>query len=532
MERFCELFRQLDATTATNEKVAALAAYFGEAEAEDAAHALYLLTGRRRKRLITARTLRQICLEDTGLPEWLFQDSYAHVGDTAETIALLMAAHQGEPTQTQPPQSLTWWVEQIIALGPQDDDARAARIRAWWSQIPTRHVFILNKIMTGGFRVGVSQKLVIRALAKAHKIEETTLADRLMGDWEPTPDYYQSLIDTEDGERHPGRPYPFFLASPLESPLEELGPAEHWRAEWKWDGIRAQLIRRDDRVFLWSRGEELMTDRFPEITEAIGEKLPNGTVMDGEILTWKDNGPLPFALLQKRIGRKKLSAKILEEAPVIFMAYDLMEWADEDIRTQPFDARIAKLSALIAQLNLNDLRLSPPIVFGEWPALEELRQDARTRSVEGLMIKRGQAPYRGGRKRGDWWKYKVDPFTLDAVLIYAQAGSGRRANLFTDYTFALWRDDTLVPFAKAYSGLDNKEISALDRWIRRNTLERFGPVRSVEPIHVFEIAFEGIAASSRHKSGIAVRFPRIHRWRKDKTAQEADRLETAKALIS
>jgi len=527
MERFARLFTALDRTTSTKEKVTALEGYFREERPENAVWALTLLTGKTRKRVITSRVLRQIFLAMTEVPEWLFDESRAHVGDTAETIALLMPDRgAGEPTV----RGLAVWMEEIGSVRDLDEVARAARVRDWWSGLDRDQVFLLNKVLTGAFRVGVSRKLVIRGLARAHGLDEATTADRLMGGWSPDAAFYARLVDPDESDAEPGRPYPFFLASPLEEGLARLGEPHEWIAEWKWDGIRAQVIRRAGRLFIWSRGEDLVTDRFPELHEPFAA-LPDGAVLDGEILAFRDEEPLPFALLQKRIGRKKLGPKILAEAPVAFIAYDLLEWDGIDRRVEPLTARTERLTELVTAIDSPLLRLSPRIAFGEWYALEALRTDARARNVEGLMIKRATSPYRGGRKRGDWWKHKVDPFTLDAVMIYAQAGSGRRANLFTDYTFALWDGEALVPFAKAYSGLDNAEIGELDRWIRRHTRERFGPIRAVEPVQVFEIAFEGISASKRHKSGVAVRFPRIHRWRKDKPSNEADTLEAAMALL-
>jgi DNA ligase 1 len=410
------------------------------------------------------------------------------------------------------------------------DEERRDLIVSWWAALDNTEIFVLNKILTGAFRVGASEKLVIKGLAAATGLSEPVLAHRLMGEFTPTIEFYTNLTSAVATQNAPSQPYPFFLATSLDPEKFQHEDFDRWRAEWKWDGIRAQVIKRADQVFIWSRGEDLVTAQFPEI-EAMMTPFPNGIVMDGEILCWQDDGPLSFNHLQKRLGRKKVSKKVMEESPVHFIAYDLLEYGGVDIREQCWGDRTQFLSTLLAVHTAPNLHQSVPLEFHSFAELAALRENSRQQGAEGLVVKAIDSPYLVGRKRGYWWKYKVDPMSLDAVLIYAQAGSGKRANLFTDYTFALWQGDTLVPFAKAYSGLDNAEIDTLDKWIRRHTKERFGPVRSVEPIHVFEIGFEGIAASTRHKSGISVRFPRILRWRQDKPVAEADTLESAQALL-
>lgn len=527
MRRFTALFRLLDGTTSTNDKVSALAHYFCNTPSADATWALYLLIGKRRRRLITSRALRQYFLQVRSLPVWLFEECYAHVGDSAETLALLLPNHRGKGGIGELSLSQLM-AERLVALADQEDGVRCETVQAWWDELDTDGVFVLNKILTGGFRVGVSRKLVVRGLAKAFGVAQPVLLHRLMGHWQPSAEFFEALVAPDEGTAEPSRPYPFFLASPLEKPLHKLGQPTDWDAEWKWDGIRGQIIQRRGEFFIWSRGEDLVTERFPELADL---NLPDGTVLDGELIAWRNDEPLPFALLQKRIGRRKPGKRILATAPVAFLAYDLMESNGEDRRGEGYRQRRKRLADVVANCNHPRLRMSETVAFNDWESLDNLRQGARERGVEGLMVKQVASPYGTGRKRGDWWKYKVDPFTLDAVLIYAQAGSGRRANLFTDYTFALHSEAGLVPFAKAYSGLDNQEIASLDRWIRRNTLAKFGPVRSVRAVQVFEIAFEGIAVSKRHKSGVAVRFPRIVRWRKDKQPDEADHLDRAKALL-
>lgn len=530
MKRFTELFQAVDATTSTNAKVAALEQYFRSETPRNAVWALYLLLGKTRKRLVTSRLLRDIFLQVSELPEWLFKDCYAHVGDSAEAIALLLPSTNLE-AQAPLDLPLHEWMEQVIpTLKTVETDGEMTQlIVTWWSSLSGFEIFVLNKVLTGAFRVGASSKLVTRALSQAYGLPEPVMTHRLMGDIEPTEAFFTQLVSQSATETAPSQPYPFFLAAPID--LEKFAEEDfsRWRAEWKWDGIRAQIISRADEAFIWSRGEDLVTHQFPELTEDFAQ-MPNGTVVDGEILCW-NNGPMPFNALQKRLGRKRVSKKLREENPVRFMAYDLLEHDGNDIREQPLGERLQRLSQVISQAPLKRAMLSEGFSFDTAETLSELRSRSHQEGAEGLMLKALDSPYLVGRKRGYWWKHKVDPMTLDAVLIYAQAGSGKRANLFTDYTFALWQAGELVTFTKAYSGLDNKEVDKLDRWIRRNTTERFGPVRSVMPTHVFEIGFEGIAESSRHKSGISVRFPRILRWRHDKPIEEADTLETAMALL-
>ena len=526
MKRFADLYDRLDSTTSTSAKVAALADYFRTAPPEDAAWAVYFLTGQRLKRLVGYAQLRDWTLEASGLSDWLLEESVAAVGDVAETIALLIARSDAVSS----PLSLSHWLEErLLPLRETDAEGVRERILAWWRELPARELLLLNKMLTGELRVGVSQTLVVRALAVVAAVEPPIVAHRLMGHWQPSGAFFRSLLAPEGPAEDVSRPYPFFLASPLEQDVASLGDPREWLVEWKWDGIRAQCLQRADEVFLWSRGEELVTERFPEV-ELEARRLPPGTVLDGEILAWRDGRPLPFALLQRRIGRKELSPRVLEEAPVSLVAYDLLEENGVDVRARPLAERRAALERLLERFSSRIL-VSPAVVGADWQALARLRDEARDRGVEGFMVKRLSSVYRAGRPKGDWWKWKIDPFHLDAVLVYAHPGHGRRASLFTDYTFAVWRGDELVPIAKAYSGLSDEEIAELDRWIRSHTRERFGPVRAVEPVQVFELAFEDIRLSSRHKAGIAVRFPRIARWRKDKPAREADTLEGVRALL-
>ncbi len=526
MKTFAALYDAIDRTTSTNAKVAAMVSYFKDAPPADAAWAVFFLTGRRLKRLVSYPAIHEWTLAATGLDSWLLEESYSVVGDGAETAALVLDQIAVASSEDVP---LSEWVEQrILPLRELDDETQQRRVTSWWSGLDRLQRFMLLKILTGELRVGVSHTLVVRALAQAAELPATTIAARMMGDWTPTADWFTGLLSHEQTSEDRSRPYPFFLASPLEDPVESLGPREEWLVEWKWDGIRAQLVKRGGGVHLWSRGEELITHRFPEIGAA-ATRLPDGTVLDGEVLAFQENRPLPFSSLQQRIGRQKQVAQMVRAVPVVFMAYDILEDHGVDIRSQPLDERRALLETHLPSLAV--LRTSQIVTAGSWSELADQRQNSRALGVEGLMLKRRTSVYAVGRRRGDWWKWKIDPYTIDAVLIYAQPGSGRRASLLTDYTFGVWNEGELVPIAKAYSGLSNEEIAEMDRWIRRHTRERFGPVRHVEPVHVFELGFEGIAASSRHRSGIALRFPRMLRWRTDKKAEEADTLEHVRRIL-
>ncbi len=527
MKRFASLYEAIDRTTSTNAKVAALAAYFRDAPPADAAWAVYFLTGRRLKRLVPGPALREWAQSLSEIPEWLVTESYAAVGDMAELIALLL--DQVATGDREPDVSLAEWVEQrLLPLATTDPSTQRSLIGRWWLGLPRGERFILNKLLTGEFRVGVAQTLVIRGIAEAVRAEPTSIAARLMGDWSPGAEWFRSVSTAQASAGDPSQPFPFFLASPLEDPPESLGNLADWLVEWKWDGIRAQLIRRNGQAWLWSRGEELITMRFPEIA-AGATHLPDGTVLDGEILAFTDDRPMPFSALQQRIGRQRQLAQIMRSVPVVFMAFDVLELRGGDIRSQPLDSRRDALAALLSGTGV--LRLSPEVLVDGWPRLANLRLESRNRGVEGFLLKKRDSSYGVGRRRGVWWKWKIDPLTIDAVLIYAQPGSGKRASLLTDYTFGVWDGDRLVPVAKAYSGLSNAEIEEMDRWIRRHTRERHGPVRVVDPVHVFELGFEAIAESSRHRSGVAVRFPRMLRWRRDKTAADADTLATLKGLM-
>jgi len=525
LRRFAELYARLDDTRATSAKLAAMRDYFAQAPPEDAAWGLWLLLGNRLKRVVAPTKLAAWIGEASGVAASLVRESIAHVGDLAETMALLLDTAALLP-QAAPDVGLAQWVQRLAQLAGEDDAQARERLSAYWRELPRDQCFLFNKLLTGSLRVGVSAGLAARALAEYAGIDPALVVHRLMGDWRPGVENFRALTQPESGAPNPAQPYPFCLASPLDSAPQSLGDPSDFLIEWKWDGIRAQLIRRGGHTFVWSRGDEMLNGRFPEIEHA-AQRLPDGTVLDGEILAWRDR-VLPFAVLQRRIGRTRIGARMLAEAPVAFLAYDLLEAQNEDLRLRPLAERRLRLEQLCATAML---QASPRVEAATWDEYGALREAIDTPGIEGLMLKRLDSAYLSGRKRGAWWKWKIASLTVDAVLIYAQPGHGRRANLYTDYTLGAWNEGELVPVAKAYSGLTDEELVEMDRWIRAHTIEKFGPVRAVEPHHVFEIAFEGIARSARHKSGIALRFPRIARWRKDKSFREADTLATLERLL-
>ena len=525
MQIFAELIHRLDQSTKTGDKLEALAWFFKHASATDSVWVIAIFSHRRPKRQVITKQLRTWCQEKACIPDWLFEESYQAVGDLAETIALLLPSATGTHSQ-----SLTEWIDWLQNMGKDTEEVKKTKILSAWDQFTSLERFVFNKLITGGFRIGVSQNLLIQALATHTGLSQAQVAHRLMGNWNPDKISLQELLNPDDQGEDQSKPYPFFLANPIEASFQESFSISEWLAEWKWDGIRGQLIRREQQSFIWSRGEELVNEKFPEVLEFL-EMVPDGTVLDGELLAFKEGIPLPFSILQTRITRKTLSKKVLLDAPVSFIAFDLLEWQGKDLRNEPLSHRKALLEELVQSLNHPRLNLSEALSFNSWEELTGVREHARELQTEGLMLKKKDSTYETGRKRGAWWKWKIDPLHIDGVLIYAQKGHGRRADLFTDYTFGLWDGEVLVSFAKAYSGLTDAEIREVDAYVKKNTKEKFGPVRTVTPGLVFEIAFEGIQASPRHKSGVAVRFPRIARWRKDKTIDQANNLDDLKALL-
>jgi DNA ligase-1 len=571
MKAFARLYRDLDAATATRSKQAALTAYFAAARDEPsrwggAAWAAYFLAGGKPRQMVPTRVLGRLAIEGAGVPEWLFEECYQSVGDLAETLSLLLP--EGEGGEDVPLD--VWMRERLLPLRALDDEAKFTRLRDWTLPLAIDERFALLKLITGAFRVGVSRLQVVKALAEVAGVEESRLAQRMMGysraNWTPEAKDFSALIaDVEPGEGRAldeGRPYPFCLAHSWQRPLADmapaLGPVSDWIVEWKFDGIRAQFLNRENAWRLWSRGEELISEGYPELA-ALAQALPKGLAVDGELVVMRPpagggaddlRGLAPFAELQQRLGRKVVSEKTMRDLPVVFIAYDILELGGADIRAMPQAERRAALENLVngaieaaAARGLRlPLRLSPRLAAADWPALAALREGARELGVEGMMLKAREAVYGVGRRKGDdrtdvWWKWKLDPMSVDAVLIYAQRGHGRRSGVYSDYTFAVWSEDdataprALIPFAKAYSGLSDAEMREVDAIIRKTTVETFGPVRSVTPTQVFELGFEGIAASKRHKSGVAVRFPRMLRWRRDKPVAEADSLARLREFL-
>lgn len=526
MRAFAAVFAALDRTTSTTRKVDALARYFASAAPGEAAWAAWLLGGRKLNRLLPSARLWEWTGEESGVPDWLLSECHSEVGDLSEMAALLVPG-SGEAREDRP---LDRWMEETIRpLATLPAPFQREIVTRAWRALDDGERLVFNKLLTGEFRVGLSFTLMARAVARASGLPEPLVVARLMGAWEPSAEGWSRIVApaASGGAEH--APLPFFLAAPLDDPPGTLGDRGEWLAEWKWDGIRMQIVRRAGRVWLWTRGDELVTASFPEL-EAAARALPDGVVLDGEALAMDERGVRPFAALQLRLGRRKVTAEVVGATPVSFVAFDLLEEQGADLRALPLRERRARLARLL-EGKPRALSLSPALDDPSWEALARRREEARERGVEGLLLKRLDSAYGIGRKRGDWWKWKIEPRTLDTVLVYAQPGHGRRAGIYTDYSFGVWHEGQLVVVAKAYSGLTQAEIDELDRWIRAHTIARHGPVRAVEPRRVFELAFERVQESSRHRAGIAVRFPRILRERTDKKPADADSLETLRAMI-
>lgn len=526
MKTFADLINSLDSTNKTNLKLEALDRFFTEAEDNDKLWLLALFTGKRPKRGVNSNFMKQWAMQLADIPEWLFLEAYSSVGDLGETISLILP--QSEHTSER---SLSEWMNEIIQLKDKSEEEKKEFVLTAWNSLPHTERFIFNKLLGGSFRVGISSKSMINALAKHYDLDASAVAHSIMGEWKIDEVNFQDLVQGNYTDTQLSKPFPFCLAYPIEKKVEELGSPEDWQIEYKWDGIRGQFIKRNGEVFIWSRGEEIVTPQFPELNETLLNWKGN-FVLDGEILAYKDNRVLNFNELQKRLNRKNLTKKMMEEIPVSAFLYDLLEFEGEDYRSKSMKERRAKLEELIAQNAYGNFHLSQIISHQNWEELKSTRENSRDINSEGLMLKHQDSIYHAGRKKGDWWKWKIDPLTIDAVLIYAQKGSGRRSAYYTDYTFAVRKDEQLVTIAKAYSGLTDKEIQEISRFVNKNAIEKFGPVRTVKPELVFEIAFEGIGYSKRHKSGVALRFPRIARWRKDKTVKDIDDIEEIKKLIN
>ena len=525
MKHFAELISTLESTNKTNAKIDAMVHYLNTAPENDKLWFLALFTGKRPKRPVNTNLLKLWALEIIQLPEWLFLESYSSVGDLGETLSLILP-----PPENDIQKSLSQWMTELIHLKDQTDEEKKRYVTESWNGLDYTERFIFNKLIGGSFRIGVSKKLLITALSKYSDIDSSQLMHSIMGKWNVDEMNFDDLITGTNINPDNSKPYPFCLAYPLEKETQELGKPEEWQAEYKWDGIRGQLIKRNEEIFIWSRGEELVTPQFPELVSAL-EILEGNFVIDGEILAVINDEVLNFNELQKRLNRKTITPKMLREIPVKVFVYDILEFNNEDLREKPLSERRKILENLIEKHPVENIKISQIITFEKWEELIEIRENSRENNSEGLMLKQKNSHYHSGRKKGDWWKWKVDALTIDAVLIYAQKGSGRRSGYYTDYTFAIKKEDQLVTIAKAYSGLTDKEIMEVSRFVTKNSLEKFGPVRTVKPELVFEIAFEGIGLSNRHKSGVALRFPRILRWRRDKKADEIDDIEEVKKLI-
>ncbi|WP_346238111.1 ATP-dependent DNA ligase [Niabella insulamsoli] len=525
MKQFASLIQSLEISNKTNDKVDAIVSYLSVAPDNDKLWLIALFTGRRPKRPVKSSLIKAWALEVSGLPEWLFLECYSNVGDLGETISLILPRPEKEIDKT-----ISQWMTELIGLHSKTDEEKKAYVLEAWRGLDYSQRFIFNKLIGGGFRIGVSSKLLVNALSKFTGEEESTMMHSIMGKWDPVDADFESLVGGAHINADNSKPYPFCLAHPLDKPVGELGPPDEWVAEWKWDGIRGQIVKRNNEFFIWSRGEELVTAQFPELG-LLADHLPDGIVVDGEILSVNDGQVLNFNQLQKRLNRKLVSKKLLAETPIGFYAYDLLEYDGRDIRQEPFEARREKLENVIEKVPFGYVLMSPVINFNSWSQLTALRETAREMNSEGIMLKARQSVYHSGRKKGDWWKWKINPLSIDVVLVYAQKGSGRRSGFYTDYTFAIRSGEQLVTIAKAYSGLTDNEIREVDRFIKNNSLEKFGPVRTVKPELVFELGFEGIAESKRHKSGVALRFPRILRWRKDKKAEEINTIEDLHEML-
>lgn len=527
MQRFAQLYETIQSTRSTRTKVAAMVEYFAEVPEADAAVAVFLLSGRRIKGMIKHAQLKDVVMQRTGLPDWLISASRQHVGDFAETVQLLTEGVSEQEVVAKP---LHWYYEELSTWGSLMDIERTHQANKWLGELSGVPLMLVIKMLRGGLRVGVSERLVQQALAEWTRQPIEAIGQLMLGNWEPSVAFIQRLKRAGEFEAEMG-PRPFCLAAPLEKTVETLGEVSDFQIEWKWDGIRAQLIHEPGKTQLWSRGEEYVTAQFPEVIQA-AMQLPEPCILDGELLAWdvEAEQPRPFAALQRRLNLRKVSQAMLREVRIVFMVYDALQIGAEDVRKQPLEVRRTRMCSLLdgrATYIMKSELLTPH----SWQAVAQLRQDALQNHAEGLMLKLKESAYTAGRKRGSWWKWKVDPLTVDCVLIGAELGSGRRATLYTDYTFAIRREGELVPIAKAYSGLTDAEIKTLDHWIRKHSIGKHGRMRTVEAQQVFELGFEGIARSKRHKSGMALRFPRILRWRDDKPVSEIDSVETLAVLL-
>ncbi|MEP6594867.1 MAG: ATP-dependent DNA ligase, partial [Ginsengibacter sp.] len=466
---FAALVTQISSSTKTNDKLEALAEYFTLAEDKDKVWVIAIFSGRRPRRIVSSTLLSEWCIELANLPPWLFSECYSMVGDLGETIALLLPESLSKEDKGE---SLSYYLEKFIEIEKQDEAIRKKFILDSWQQMNNSERFVFNKLITGNFRIGVSQKMMVNALSKIVELSSSVIAHRISGNWDPVTTTFAQLLTEDNISTDDSKPYPFYLAYALEEEPETLGDPSDWQAEWKWDGIRGQMIKRNNELYVWSRGEELMTDKFPEYF-ILKDLLPDGVVLDGEIIPAENGKPLPFAVLQTRIGRKNITKKQLLDAPICFFAYDLLEYERVDWRDKPLSERRKQLEKILAPIRQRSIQLSEVISFTNWNELADVRRTSREMNSEGIMLKRKNSIYQVGRKRGDWWKWKIDALTIDCVMVYAQKGSGRRSGLYTDYTFAVKDGDKLVVFTKAYSGLTDKEFAQVDNFVKRNSIEKF-----------------------------------------------------------
>ncbi len=523
MIAFAELLERLVFTPGRLAKVALLRRYFTTQHDPDRGFGLAALTGELAFDAAKPALIRALAEERTD--PVLLAMSHDYVGDLAETVALIWPS---APTNAGPP-TMTEVVQALVST----PKAELPRVLAGWldaSDSSTRYALL--KLITGSLRVGASARLAKTALAEL--AGGTVEADHIEEIWHGLAPPYAGLFAWLEGRGDKPDPAgapvfrPPMLAHPLEAPdLVALDPAAY-RAEWKWDGIRVQLVATADGSRIYSRGADDVSGAFPEILDAMRFK----GVLDGELLVIRDGEIAPFADLQQRLNRKSPGPKMLREFPVAVRLYDLLFDGVTDLRALPFDDRRAHLVTWFGLHQPERMDLSPLIPFRTIEELSALRDGTRAASIEGLMLKRGDSAYVPGRPKGQWWKWKRNPLTIDAVVMYAQRGHGKRSSYYSDYTFGLWREDgELVPVGKAYSGFTDVELVQLDRWVRNHTVHRFGPVREVERGLVLEIAFDAAQVSNRHKSGVALRFPRVARLRPDKPVEEADRLETLMRMI-
>ncbi len=552
MNRFADLLDRLAYEPSRNNKLRLLTDYFRTQADPDRGYALAAMTGALTFAHAKPALVRTLISDRTD--PVLFAMSYDFVGDLSETVALLWPAPlqvaEAAGSNHPPAPTLSDIVEQLRETSK---SALPKQLALWLDALDETGRWALLKLITGGLRIGVSARLAKTAVAAMGGLDPNEVEEVWHG---LQPPYLDLFAWVEGRESRPitDDPAPFrtpMLAHALdEADFAALDPAA-FSAEWKWDGIRVQAVTGVDAAGapvarLYSRTGEDMSHSFPDMLEALGASGLGSVAIDGELLVLREGLVQSFGVLQQRLNRKSVNAKLIADYPLHVRAYDLLMEDGEDLRPLPFMERRARLEALLARCDPARLDLSPLVPFETWEALADARRDpasagagADAQAIEGVMLKRRQSIYVPGRPKGPWWKWKRDPFNVDAVLMYAQRGHGKRSSFYSDFTFGVWREgaggDELAPVGKAYFGFTDEELGQLDKWVRNNTINRFGPVREVshggDDGLVLEIAFDGLNRSARHKSGVAMRFPRISRIRWDKPAHEADRIETLELLL-